>query len=154
MTDYSSPLDADFATELNLSRQDAANLRKAGKWGRFLGIVSMVFIGITLLFVVFSGSTFLALAGMGDGGVLVTVMLAVYAAAILLLFYLSYLLYQFGSRAVIAVDNSDPASTSQSLASLARLFKIYGILTIVYLGFFAFAMAASVFAGAGAFLGS
>ncbi|MBB4079540.1 hypothetical protein GGR28_002165 [Lewinella aquimaris] len=156
----SSTLDDGYGSELTLTRQDAANLRKAGKWGRFLGIVSMAFVGIFLLVAVLFGGTFLALVGatggmapFNGGGVLLTITLAVYAAIFLLLFYLSYLLYKFGAEATVGIDHGNSRAVSDALGALARLFKLYGILTIAYLGFTALMFFATLAAGAEAFIG-
>ncbi|MCP9237004.1 hypothetical protein [Lewinella sp. JB7] len=151
-----STLDGDYSAELSLTRQDAANLRKAGKWGRFLGIVSMVFVGIFLILVVGFGGTMMTVFGLGapEGtGVMMTIVLAFYAGILLLLFYLSYLLYKFGAEAVTAVDHTDARAVAGSLAALARLFKLYGILTIVYLAFTGVSLLTMLAAGAEAFIG-
>ncbi len=151
MYEHSTTLDSDYGGGLSLSGEDTANLRKAGKWGRVLGILSMAFMGLLLLFIVFFGGTFLALSGIGDvtgGGVAMTMVLGFYALVLLLFFYLSYLLYKFGADAVAAVDQGRADSMTTSLSSLARLFKIYGIISIVYLGFVALGAASMLFTGA------
>ena len=137
----STTLDSDYGNGLTLSPTDTANLRKAGKWGRFLGIVSMVFCALAILLIIgFGGTMFASLAilspELGAGGGAVTALIVFYVAILAFSFYITFLLYKFGSEAVAAVDSGDAAAMTRSFASLARLLKIYGIITIVYLGFF------------------
>lgn len=130
-------LDGGYGAGLTLTSTDTANLRKAGKWGRFLGILSMVLIGLVILAFIGFGSTMIALMSggqIGAGGI-GTVMIGCYLLLLGFTFYLTYLLYKFGAEAVIAVDNGDGLAMTRSLASLGRLFKIYGIMTVIYLAF-------------------
>ena len=155
MYENTTTLDSDYGGGLRLSAADTANLRKAGKWGRFLGILSMIFMALMILFIFLFGGTFMALSGMATdvgGGSAMVVFFVIYGAIFGLMFYLSYLLYKFGADAVTAVDQGNVAASSSALAALARLFKIYGILAIVYIAFFAVGLIASLASGLGSFL--
>ncbi|NJB87066.1 hypothetical protein GGR26_002843 [Lewinella marina] len=155
MLENSTPLDREYGRGPELLPQGAANLRKAGKWGRFLGVLSMAGIGFFLVVMVLFGGTFMAVSGLGaatGGGGFMTGVLVIYALVFLFLFYLSYLLYQFGSEAVAAVDNGSPQSVTDAFGALARLFKLYGILAIFYLGSTVLAFLSMLFTGASAFL--
>ena len=135
-----STLDGGYSTGLSLSSEDTANLRKAGKWGRFLGIISMVFLGLIILaFIGFGGTMVAMMSGgqFGGGGGAATGLIVFYVALFAFSFYLVYLLYKFGAEAVIAVDNHDSVAMTKSLASLGRMLKIYGILTVIYFGMMA-----------------
>ncbi len=129
-------LDGGYSTGLSLSPQDTANLRKAGKWGRFLGIISMVFLGLIILAFIGFGGTMVAMMSGGQfgGGGAATGLIVFYVALFAFSFYLVYLLYKFGAEAVIAVDNNDSVAMTKSLASLGRMLKIYGIITVIYFG--------------------
>ena len=130
-------LDGGYGTGLNLSSEDTANLRKAGKWGRFLGIISMVFLGLIILAFIGFGSTMVAMMSggqFGGGGGAATGLIVFYVALFAFSFYLVYLLYKFGAEAVTAVDNHDSVAMTKSLASLGRMLKIYGIITVIYFG--------------------
>ncbi|CAH1000669.1 hypothetical protein LEM8419_01803 [Neolewinella maritima] len=135
-------LDSGYGSGLTVDGLAAANLRKAGKWARFLGIVTMVSIGIGVILLVLFGGTFLALA-LGSGGEAVggamTGILIVYGVIFALFFYLTYLLYNFGAKAVATVDRGDTVAMAEAFASLSRLLKIFGIFTIIQLLFTAIA---------------
>ena len=131
------------ANGLTLTTEATANLRKAGKWGRFIGIVYMCLIAAFILFFIVGGSTFFAMMGLGGpagggdglGAGVFGFFLVIYGLVFAFTFYLMYLLYQFGNKAMAAVDSNDSAALVSSLGSLGRLCKITGILIIIYLAF-------------------
>lgn len=138
---------------LALSTEDTANLRKAGKWARFIGIVTMVIVGLSLLFIIFAGSSFMALAGLGDvpGGASFGVFFVIIYGLILALgLYLAYLLFNFGKKAVTAVDQGSQIAMTESFGSLAKLYQIYGILMLIYVGFLALGVVGGIIGGAAA----
>ena len=150
-------LDDGYGSGLSLTPTDAANLRKAGKWGRFLGIVSMVFIGLAILAFIGFGGTMLAMmtgGQIGGAGGAATAMVVFYVAAFGFGFYLVYLLYKFGAEAITAVDHGDGAAMTRSLASLGRMLKIYGIVTVIYFAFLGIGLLLALIGGGAAFLGS
>lgn len=155
MLESTTPLDTGYGTAPELPPEGAANLRKAAKWGRFLGIVSMVIIGLFILFLLFFSGTFLTMSGLdglGPGSGMVTFIFVFYGLIFLFGLYISYLLYDFGAKALTGVDTGDSLAVTQSLGSLARMFKIYGILTIIYLGFMALSVITLIATGASSFL--
>lgn len=127
----------DPTTPLTLGPQDLRHLRKAGKWSRLLGIISMVSLTLLVVTIVVYHATVTGMIGfaaaMAGGSALVTLVLAIYAAVLLAVFYLAYLMYKFGDRAVVASDAEDHVALTAALAALGRLFMIYGILLISYL---------------------
>lgn len=143
---------------MTLTDADMRNLRTAGKWARFMAILSLALMALLVLGLLFGGSS-LILAGLGGGaddelgtimagaGVMV---LFIYGLFILFAVYLYYLLYQFGSKAVRAVDSGDHAAMSEALAAQSRLYKIIGILTAVYLVLLAIGLIGGIVAGAAA----
>ena len=149
-------LDGGYGTGVSLSVEDAANLRKAGKWARFVGIVGMVFTALGLIFVVGFSSTMMAMAGLDDfgGGAGAGIFFIIFYGAMLAFgFYMVYLLYKFGAKAMEAVDANSSVATSESLFSLARFFKIYGVLMAIYIGFVLLGLIFAVIGGAFAALG-
>ena len=139
-------MDTGLGGTLALSSEDKLNLRSAGKWGRILGIVGMVILGLFLVAILFGGGSFLTLllgagleddgfsAGMGAFG---AVTMVFYGAFILFGLYLYYLLYNFGDKAVRAVDTNNTAAMSEAFASQSRLYKILGIATMIYVALMA-----------------
>ncbi len=147
-----STLDSGYGSSLALSTTSAANLRKAGKWARFIGIFGLVIMGLTVIGLLFFGGTLLSLDSAG-GGLGAGLMLLFYLPFVALGVYLVYLQYNFGSKAMEAVDNQSPQSMEVALASLSRYYKISGILLMVYLVLMVLGLIGMVIGGM-AFLGS
>ena len=133
-------LDGGYGSGLAVDNLAAANLRKAGKWARLIGIITMVSLSLGILFLLLFGGTFFAMAlgtnstAAGAGSFLSGVIFF-YAVIFAILFYLTYLLYNFGAKAMVAVDRGDTVAMTDAFASLGRLLKIFGILTIINLLF-------------------
>ncbi len=145
-----------------LSSADQTNLRTAGKWARFLAIIGLVSMALVVLMMLFGGGTMMALMmGGGMGASPYDTGAAVGAGAFMFIFYgifiaagiyLYWLLYQFGDKAMKAVDSGNTALMSESLAAQSKMYKIIGILAAIYLGFLALAILFAVIGGAAAFL--
>jgi hypothetical protein len=150
-------LDDGYGAGLSLTTADSANLRKAGKWARFLGIVSMIFLGLFIVGLIGFGGTMMAMMSGGEIGAgtgAATAGIVVYVAIFAFSFYLVYLLYKFGAEAVTAVDHGDGQAMSRSLASLGRMLKIYGIITVIYFAFFGIGLIVALVSGGLAVFGS
>ena len=152
MYDSNAPLDHSYGTGPSLSSADAANLRNAGKWARFIAIVAMVGIGIFLFTLIVGGSSMAASMGLGDGAGIGLVVLLIYGALMVFSLYLMYLQYQFGNHAMQAVDRSDGSALSQSLAALGRYYKITGVIMAIYLVLLAVGILFAILGGAMSFL--
>lgn len=152
MYDSNAPLDNSYGAGPSLSSADAANLRNAGKWARFIAIVAMVGIGIFLFTLIVGGSSMAASMGLGDGAGLGLVVLLIYGALMVFMLYLMYLQYQFGNQAMQAVDRSDGSALSQSLAALGRYYKITGVIMVIYLGLLVVGILFAILGGAMSFL--
>lgn len=119
------------------------------KWASFLAIVGFAFAGITILSaftigaVMNSNPQLLAMANtMGAAaGVVFTVMFLILAFAI---FYPSLLMFKYAAKAKIGVLYGDQASLDEAMSKLKSLFKYWGIITIVYLGFYALMIIATL----------
>ena len=159
MYEHSAPLDDNYASGPGLPPAGSTNLRKAGKWGRFIGIVSMASIGFLLLMLVLFSGTIISTMDADPFGSAqglaqwMAPMLVFYGLFFALFLYLAYLLYSFGSNAMTAVDRSDEQAITASFGALARLFKIMGVLTVIQLCFYALWIVFFLVSGAAAFLG-
>lgn len=119
------------------------------KWASFLAIVGFAFAGITILSaftigaVMNSNPQLLAMANtMGAAaGVVFTVMFLILAFAI---FYPSLLMFKYAAKAKLGVLYGDQASLDEAMSKLKSLFKYWGIITIVYLGFYALMIIATL----------
>lgn len=153
----STTLDDGYSAGISLSSLDAANLRKAGKWARFVGIVYLVFTGLGILSFIFTGGSTLAMMTANDTiglGAFIIPFIILYVLILGFTLYLVYLMYKFGSQAVEAVDNGNQPAMTQSFSALGRLYKILGILTVIYLVFMALIFVGAFLGGAAAFLGT
>ena len=133
MYDSNAPLDSSYGNGPSLSSADSANLRKAGKWARFIAIFTMAALGLFFVGLLIGGTAMLASMGLGDAGPAGFIIIVFYGLMIAFAIYMMYLQYQFGNSAMQAVDRNDGAAMSQSLAALGRYYKIYGVLMAIYL---------------------
>ena len=144
-----APLDSGMGTgSLSLSGLDLQNLRDAGKWARFLAIVSLVMMALAVLFFLIFGTTMMAFAGGGDAAAM-TIVLIFFLAVAALYIYPLIKLYQFGSKIMTAVDSGDGIAASESYAALRSMFKFMGILTIIFLALQALQIVIMLIVGVG-----
>ncbi|MEL6274116.1 MAG: hypothetical protein AAFQ37_11995 [Bacteroidota bacterium] len=153
MTDTNTPLDSGYGDGISISRTDINYLRTAGKWGRFISIVGLAFIGIFVIFMLIGGGSFLALAGssMGPGIGLGAFFFIVYGIIFAIAIYCYVLLYRFSTNAIKAADTGNASAITEALKSLSQFWKVLGIITAIYIGFFAiftvFGLGAALFSG-------
>ena len=154
--DY-SPLDSGMTTgAITLSNFDLQHLRTAGKWARFVAVVSLVFLALAVLFIVVFGATMLSYLPIGTlsgpGAFEGLLMLVVYGVMGALYIYVLIKLYQFGSKAVRGVDSTNYNLISDAVAALKSMFKVIGILTAVVLAFYVFSFLMLMISGVGSVL--
>ncbi|MGB3548484.1 MAG: hypothetical protein WBA17_16040 [Saprospiraceae bacterium] len=135
----SDPIDSGFTSStLQLNGTTGTNLRTAGIWARFVGIVGLIVGGLFALGVVifFVGSIFIGqddFLGVGSQAGLLSLVLFFYVAVILFSVYLAWLSFDFGRRAIRAVDQGHQASLDRAFASLKTLYICTGGLVILYI---------------------
>lgn len=134
---------------LTLSMADKENLRSAGKWGRFLAIVTFVFLGLGLIGALFAGGTMMSVMTGSDMGGFGALSMVLYLLAFVFYGVIAYLVYEFSTKAIRAVDNDDQTAMTASFRALKRLYAIFGILTVITLGFYLFII---LFGAAAAFI--
>ncbi len=158
MLENDNLLDTGHHNGPRLPPEGAANLRKAGKWGRFIGLVSMVSVGLVVVMLFLFSGTFIGVLSMSQPGLDIAAwmlpLIIIYGLLFAVFLYLAYLLYNFGNKAMEAVDHGSAQAITTSFASLGRLLKILGIFTIIQLAFYALWMLMMVVGGTAAFLGS
>lgn len=141
MIDDYGTIDAGMSTTgIQLTSTDLANLKTAGKWGRFISIVILVSIGLMMLGIIFFGGTMMAVAGadLGPAGAFGgTAIIIVYGLLFALYIYPTVMLYKFSTNVIKAVDNGNSTAASEAFASLKSMFKFMGILIAIILGFYA-----------------
>ena len=135
--------------KLVVTEEMRSYIYEIAKWASFLAIVGFAFAGITILSaftigaVMNSNPQLLAMANtMGAAaGVVFTVMFLILAFAI---FYPSLLMFKYATKAKIGVLYGDQASLDEAMSKLKSLFKYWGIITIIYLGFYALMIIATL----------
>lgn len=120
-------------------------LTEAAKWGKFLGIVGMVFCGLFVLFGLFFGSMIGAMMPMagGEAGAVGAIgagfFTAIYIIIALIYFFPCLYLYRFGSQAQDALKNNEQAKFQSSVKNLKSCLKFMGVLMIIVLVFYVLA---------------
>lgn len=151
--DVQQPLDKNLTEELELNGRAIGYLREAAKWGKFIGIMGFVMIGLFVVFAVFMGAIFgstSALTGMSSGmgamnGGLIT---GTYLVMALLYFFPVLYLYRFSVRTGKALRNKDSELFSDGVGQLKSMFKFMGILAIIIIGMYAIMLIFAAIAGA------
>ena len=152
------PLDSDIHA-LEITTESRTYLLEAAKWGRFLAIVGLVFLGLFALGFLFMGGA-LFTSGLGSefselggpeaavgGGLVTAYMIFVFAMMGFPLYYL----YSFSTKTIRAAKNSSTQELTEGLKNLKSLFKFYGILTAIFVGMYALMFAAMALFGMTAF---
>jgi hypothetical protein len=126
--------------ELQIDHNGSAYLKEAARWAKFLAIVGFVFCALYVIVSLFAGalmSSFSTLAGpagagMRGGGAFITVL---YILIAVLYFFPCLYLYNFASKAQVALRSNDQEQLNLSLKNLKATFRFMGILTIIGLCF-------------------
>jgi len=143
-------LDTETSQELSLTSQAIDHIRVMAKWGRFLSIVGFVFIGLLIIIALFAGAIFSSMASDVPGfevpgmGGFITVLYLLFAALYL---YPTVKLYQFSSRAKLAIARNSTPELTESLGNLKSVFSFMGILTAIILGFYALMLVIALVGG-------
>lgn len=149
MDTFHQPLDGNIGSGLTLSSQGRGELRETARWGKFIAIVTFVFIGLMVL-----GSLLFAVAGSS--------MLGEYSSAAGMMFFLVYLvgaaialmpalfLYRFSRQARTALATDDQQTLDSSLANLKSLFKFYGIIMLIVLVLYGLIFLSTILGGTAA----
>ena len=150
--EINEPLDSEIHS-LDVTPESRAYLLEAAKWGRFVAIVSFVFLGLFALMFLFMGGTMMSVGlgnEMGGMGMLGGVGAFLYIAFIFaLMFFPSYYMYSFSIRTITAINSTSTLDLTEGLKNLKSLFKFYGIMMAILVGIYALMF---VFAGGAALL--
>lgn len=120
-----------------LSPYSKAFLSEAAGWARFLGIVGFVLLGLGSIGMLFAGSS---LALLGGSGVPTALIIGIFLVFAVIMFFVSFYLFRFGSKMKEALQFQGRELTEQAFENLKSYMKLLGILTIIYLGFYALAL--------------
>ncbi len=140
-------------SQLSLSPNAIAFLKETRKWANFLSILGFIGVGLMVLFGLFAGTIFSAVASqMGSPVAGMPGFMGVFYIFIALLYFFPLLyLYKFASKMKIALNTGDNATLEASFENLKSHYKFIGILAVIMLGFYVLAALFGVIAGAAAF---
>ena len=142
-----------LSNDLTLDAVANAHLKETAMWGKFLGITGMVVSVFIIIFGFFAGTFFSKLSQMPGTGANpfaemgVGIISGIYIVIGIISLILSWIMYKFGNKTHIGLKTNDPTAINTGLANLKILFRIYGIIVIIYLGFVALALIASIIGG-------
>jgi len=131
--------------DLHVDNIVSSQLSEAAKWGRFLGIVGMIFCGLFVLLGLFAGSMISSLMPMmGEASAGLGMMGAgfftfIYLIIALIYFFPCLYLFKFGSHAQAAIKSNDQVKLQSSIKNLKSCLKFMGILMIIGLVFYVLA---------------
>lgn len=119
---------------------------EAAKWGRFLGIVGFIILGIIALISVllffFGGSVLQDVPGLNaTGGATFGIM---YIIIVILYFFPTLYLYNYATKMITAIKGSSQNDFNLSVENLKSMFKFMGIFMIVILSFYAIIIFAAI----------
>lgn len=131
---------------LSLNAEIKNYLSETAKWGKFLGILGFIIVGLMVVFSLFMGLFMNRLpvnpmqnqSPMGNfGGLFMAVYLLLIA---LLYFFPSFYLYKFATKTRSALVNNDSVDFAEAFSKLKSFFKFWGIFTIIALTFYIVAL--------------
>ena len=138
-TETTDPIVPDYPLPpLVIDQEGKYFLHTAGRWATFLGIMGFIGTGVIALCAIFIGSIFSVISRLnpaaqaipsGVGGFLtfLYLMIAVFY------FFMSYYLYQFGTKIKNGTSLNDSALATKAFMNLKSHFKLIGITTIIFL---------------------
>lgn len=108
---------------LKVTKYVINDLKTAAKWGNFLAIVQIIFIGLAMLLslIALLASPIAGIIGLGIYGFML---------------YTAITLLQFGTRIKESLNSSKQTVFEQGIEKLGLWFKIMGIMTIVIIALY------------------
>jgi hypothetical protein len=114
-----------------------SHLLETARWGKFLAIVGFVFIGLMVIFGLFTG---LAASSFSSGGLLGGIggvgLLLLYLLIAALYFYPCFALFKFATNMKPAINTMNREQFNSALGKLKALFQYMGVMTIILLSLY------------------
>ncbi len=135
--DYEQPLDSGLSNELTINGDIRIFLKEIAKWALFLSIVGLGLLGISLLSILFMGSTMAAMMSSSMPGDIVNVFMLFYAL-FLCLFAIPViysLRFALNTKAALKEDNQE--ALTLAFEYLKSHYKFWGIFTAIFVAFYA-----------------
>ncbi len=139
---------------LQVDEVSRAHMLETAKWMKFLGIISIIFISLFVIAMLFMGAAFSSLAvsessssanmmaGMGVAGTILYLLIILAFTVYPIMCMMKYSKYMKS-----AIHSSNQEHFILANGSIKSLFKFYGIIMIIFLGIYAIGI---IFMGIGA----
>ncbi len=119
--------------ELTLNQPVRDNLKESAGWGKFIAIIGFVFLGLSVISMLFMFASISSLAQFGGlGGAFIflyLILLAIFAIPV-------YHLYNFATKTQEALLRDNQSLLVGAFSSHKTVFKFYGILMIIVLALY------------------
>ncbi|NEN25298.1 DUF5362 domain-containing protein [Cryomorpha ignava] len=135
--------------ELTLSPNAISFLHETRKWVNFMAILGFIGIGLMVIFGLFAGTIFGAMASeMGTPAAGFSGFFGIFYIFVALLYFFPVMyLYKFGSKLKIALNSHDNGALEGAFENLKSHYKFVGILMIIVMSFYVLAAIFMAIAG-------
>ena len=130
-------------TELIITDPIRGFLAESARWGKFIAIISFVFIGLGALMMLFGGGAMIAGGMAGMGGVAMLFYLVLLGISIIPVIYL----YNFATKMQVALRDDDQMYLRDAFENHKSMFKFYGIFIAIMLGIYALVFIGTILFG-------
>lgn len=126
-------------TELLIDSTIHVHLKETAVWGKFLGIIGLIYSLLIAAAAVFAGSMMAKLSGSysrGSEGIMAGGFVAVFYLAMAgVVFFMSMFLFRFSKKTLLALQSNDQAVLTDAFRNLKIYFRFAGIITVIALIF-------------------
>ncbi|MBI1288792.1 MAG: hypothetical protein GC178_14585 [Flavobacteriales bacterium] len=140
-------LDDQVSGQFEVNDRMRTYLAETGKWGKFIGIVGFVFIGLIVfagLAITIMGNSF---PGSEDRPINMGVFGIVYIIMGIIYLFPTLYLYRFSSKVVDAVKHLDTMGLEAAFMNLKSLFKFFGVFTAIVMGLYGLIFVGAIIGG-------
>lgn len=138
-TETTEPIVPDYPLpDLLIGQEGKDYLYTAGKWARFLGILGFIGTALIALVCVFVGVVSPVMGALSSSSIGLAIGASAGALSMLpllpimiLYFFVSYFLYQFGANIKNGIAVNDTLFATKALKNLKSHFKLLGIIAII-----------------------
>lgn len=130
---------------LSVTSTAVSYLKETCGWGKFLAIVGFCFVGLMVIFGIFTGSIFASLGQENPFGGFIGLF---YVAIGLLYFFPALYLFKYSTKLKKAIATKNNEVLTEAFENEKSMFKFMGIFTIITLGVYVLAIVGGVLAGA------
>lgn len=121
--------------ELQVDYDSGNMFNESSRWAKFLAIIYFIIIGLCVLALAFSSAVIVQVFGtaMPELGSVGGLLIGVIIIALIILTYITILLFRFATQVKQGIYNRDQALFNDGLKNLKNYFIIYGVFTLLAL---------------------